>query len=1829
MTLRDARVRVLLVMLRSDSSGVVSGETRKDSKREDAGDAPIGAGDAPMGAGSCSGDGVGGAVAENGMLASDAESASGEASSSSEEEFWGVGGLERPKDEGDSCSMQERARLSRLQRRLLLLAPFQKQVREQVAVQRLTEVPTQLPPLQHLPVLKRKKMAAVDGGEGSAGCGHPLHPTDCGCPGGAAFAAQMRKERLDALRKHDEAGYLKLLQETKNERLLQLVRQTEGYMQQIGSLVVEQREREGISTEEEAEGAAEEASGSLSSSFLFSKERYYRITHSQREKVTELPSCLKGGTLRSYQMEGLNWLVSLHNNGLNGILADCMGLGKTVQTVSFLAYLYEKKGVRNPHLILAPLSTLHGNWRLEFKKWWPSLRIVVYEGAKDVRKALRSRIVSGVRVEGSGQETQRFLEPLFDVLLTTDAFVLRDKSFLKKIQWEYLIVDEAHRLKNPNSKLVQTLNSGFFIRRRTPLQNDIVEVWALLNFLMPSIFNAKLNFEQWMNVPLGGAPLGGPGATGEDQPHAITVTEEEKLLIVDRLHKVLRPFLLRREKAEVADELPSKQEEIVWCPLSGIQRILYRIIEESPMGHNRMVQLRKVCNHPFLFCFSSFTPDESLVRCCGKFAMLDVLLPALKAAQHRVLVFSQMTKLLDLLEAYLSLRGYRYLRLDGGTSSEERQTRLALYNQENSPYFLFILSTKAGGLGVNLQSADTVIIFDSDWNPQNDEQAQSRAHRIGQKREVLTIRFVTPSSVEEQILHSAELKLDKDALVIKSGMYNGELQDRESERQEQVREILRRRKQLEANLTRPFDFAILKNQLSRNPEESRVFEVLQRIRQLLHLPGLIYGEAVPPCLFRWSKTVERSQVVQHGQRESSIPSEPTVFSLLPACLSLVPLRFLRLALSALWPEHMVCCAWALSACRLQIELVQNTAQAAQDWKLGYSLSDFWSTQRKKKMPSGSVLHLQLVGSSNNAPLSLFPAASTTTPTAGSDYSQQARLGDLSLQQQQAAQAQELLQPQSLQDHQEDKQRDGQPEQQQQRVQQPFECAVAPLAGAGVSSFAELSTPHAATEASGAGAADVGVEKGPASVLDRGTRSEEESRTANSGLVSPSGGVALAAGSGSARTGAASASPACGGALVEAIASTLEAGVQGDAAPPEARGDERNSASRAAANAEEAVSGADTAAAAPIAEAADAGFSDLTITPTPATSDIASSVAAATGGERAAAAVVIDSAADAADRLSLRGSAATGGAGGSRAGVPGGSEDFEDPWGCGEGLEGDTAGASAVCLADPQRWKTLLNGAISQALTEAIQDPRFSAFVELPSLAVYKDYYERVPKPVCLLQIRKFSDKQEFTSLNKLEKYLTRLAENARAYNGQESPLFLRALECIGSVLMRSRVNACIAFHSLHNPTQGERMHRLFQVYRSCWDSTASTPLPAHVGLPPRGDADLIAEGCFVLLQELLYFANAVPPAVYTHAATEKGVVLLLLLLLLLFSLWRVGTSADAESTGPGGASLSGELMEGEAEADDDEVSAVSSQLSSTVRSVGSYSRSVTSSVLQPSRGSAANSYYDSYSKKQRRAAVREAEAASAVAAYPFASVAPSGPPSLGSSAIQTAPGVYQDADPAACGFSQSQQPPTPFGGASSSLSGVAMWPPLMQQQFPATPQGVVSLGAEGLSHEKKGKRDRKGKAGKAKKKERDSSPSFHPAQQQMDYMPAPAAPQIVEGTPQRPQGMKPLRIRLSFGAQQQQQPVSAAVPHQLPMQQTQPVYTYPEPHDPQQPTQQQPMQQQPVQQHSFYAQPPYPPAATDDPHPGLLTAAFRSIDISYLGECNGENDDVNMRHQID
>jgi SNF2 family DNA or RNA helicase len=223
------------------------------------------------------------------------------------------------------------------------------------------------------------------------------------------------------------------------------------------------------------------------------------------------------------------------------------------------------------------------------------------------------------------------------------------------------------------------------------------------------------------------------------------------MLIVRRLHEVLRPFMLRRVKDQVLDQLPEKVESVMRCNLSGWQKRLYNTIHERSIAgrdketggaaitggglNNAIMQLRKVCNHPFLF-LSEWFMDEDMVRASGKFELLDRILPKLKAAGHRVLMFSQMTQLMTILERFFDMRGFVHLRLDGSTSAEERERRMFMFNDTDSPYFIFLLSTRAGGLGLNLATADTVILFDSDWNPMMDAQAQDRAHRIGQKNEV-------------------------------------------------------------------------------------------------------------------------------------------------------------------------------------------------------------------------------------------------------------------------------------------------------------------------------------------------------------------------------------------------------------------------------------------------------------------------------------------------------------------------------------------------------------------------------------------------------------------------------------------------------------------------------------------------------------------------------------------------------------------------------------------------------------------------------------------------------------------------------------------------------------------------------------------------------------------------------------------------------------------------------------------------------------------------------------------------------------------------------------
>jgi SNF2 family DNA or RNA helicase len=298
-------------------------------------------------------------------------------------------------------------------------------------------------------------------------------------------------------------------------------------------------------------------------------------------------------------------------------------------------------------------------------------------------------------------------------------------------------------MKNAQSKFAVTLGTQYSTQNRilltgTPLQNSLPELWALLNFLLPTIFASVESFDQWFNRPFAQF-----GNSGSDESTDQMLTNEERMLIIHRLHELLRPFMLRRVKSEVLDQLPEKVEKVIRCDLSSWQKELYKqisvkaVADKSLLGtgleppaqtsrgmNNVVMQLRKVCNHPYLFSPEGYHINENLIRSSGKFELLDRMLPKLKAAGHRVLMFTQMTAVMTMLEDYFAYRGYSSLRLDGSTPAEEREKRMYKFNAPDSPYFIFCLSTRAGGLGLNLATANVVIIFDSDWNPMADLQAQ-------------------------------------------------------------------------------------------------------------------------------------------------------------------------------------------------------------------------------------------------------------------------------------------------------------------------------------------------------------------------------------------------------------------------------------------------------------------------------------------------------------------------------------------------------------------------------------------------------------------------------------------------------------------------------------------------------------------------------------------------------------------------------------------------------------------------------------------------------------------------------------------------------------------------------------------------------------------------------------------------------------------------------------------------------------------------------------------------------------------------------------------------
>ncbi|KAL9282361.1 Protein CHROMATIN REMODELING 4 [Arabidopsis thaliana] len=489
--------------------------------------------------------------------------------------------------------------------------------------------------------------------------------------------------------------------------------------------------------------------------------------------LTEQPQELRGGALFAHQLEALNWLRRCWHKSKNVILADEMGLGKTVSASAFLSSLYFEFGVARPCLVLVPLSTMP-NWLSEFSLWAPLLNVVEYHGSAKGRAIIRDYEWHAKNSTGTTKKPTSYK---FNVLLTTYEMVLADSSHLRGVPWEVLVVDEGHRLKNSESKLFSLLNTFSFQHRvlltGTPLQNNIGEMYNLLNFLQPSSFPSLSSFEERF--------------------HDLTSAEK-----VEELKKLVAPHMLRRLKKDAMQNIPPKTERMVPVELTSIQAEYYRamltknyqilrnigkgVAQQSML--NIVMQLRKVCNHPYLI---PGTEPESgsleflhdmRIKASAKLTLLHSMLKVLHKEGHRVLIFSQMTKLLDILEDYLNIEfgPKTFERVDGSVAVADRQAAIARFNQDKNR-FVFLLSTRACGLGINLATADTVIIYDSDFNPHADIQAMNRAHRIGQSKRLLVYRLVVRASVEERILQLAKKKLMLDQLFVNKSGSQKEFED--------------------------------------------------------------------------------------------------------------------------------------------------------------------------------------------------------------------------------------------------------------------------------------------------------------------------------------------------------------------------------------------------------------------------------------------------------------------------------------------------------------------------------------------------------------------------------------------------------------------------------------------------------------------------------------------------------------------------------------------------------------------------------------------------------------------------------------------------------------------------------------------------------------------------------------------------------------------------------------------------------------------------------------------------------------------------------------------
>ncbi|CAI7931832.1 unnamed protein product [Closterium sp. NIES-54] len=665
---------------------------------------------------------------------------------------------------------------------------------------------------------------------------------------------KLHRQKVELLRNNDMEGYLNLVKNMKSDRVQNLLKETEAHLQRIAGRIASVRQQKGVvnGQDEGAEPDAGELSGTTNH---LEAEKAYTKFLQKKSEIVQQPLILSGGKLREYQRDGLQWLVSLHANGLNGILADEMGLGKTVQVIALLCYLVEVKKIPGPFLIVAPASVLP-NWVAEFARWAPSLRVSRYSGMPDKRAAIFSREINPwTRCPHNtgndcGEAQRKWLEErgVANVVVTTYEMLMGkfDRPRLIRLSWEYVVLDEGHRIKSAECKLNAHLKSYKSNHRillsGTPIQNNLEELWSLLNFLLPSVFNCASDFASWFSQPLShvlpkkaGTRAQGGSADSEQED---VLGEEERLLLINRLHQVLRPFVLRRLKHKVRP-----------C------RLAFRF--STPLIHNRAFlvclfcphvtpAVSSICSLPFSLCAPHSARLPGGIRAAkapgAPYSMCGVCIPAVahseefqppddeeekrpfhhecsngaaghlqpsvplhaarsrgqqkahaevhekkrllleeekKKQQHQLAKGKQqkgkaeegkglsvqrwMTRRQQQVEAEQltsqttevhascssstpSASGsnpWNYFRLDGSTSGNEREELVWEFNKPDSDVFIFLLSVRAGGVGINLQAADTVIMYDTDWNPQIDLQAQARAHRIGQKNEVLVIRLET------------------------------------------------------------------------------------------------------------------------------------------------------------------------------------------------------------------------------------------------------------------------------------------------------------------------------------------------------------------------------------------------------------------------------------------------------------------------------------------------------------------------------------------------------------------------------------------------------------------------------------------------------------------------------------------------------------------------------------------------------------------------------------------------------------------------------------------------------------------------------------------------------------------------------------------------------------------------------------------------------------------------------------------------------------------------------------------------------------------------------